>query len=1218
MLIQETHSTPVIEKLWQSEWGGKAIFAHGTTNARGIALFTSQTIFKNMSNILVDLEGRYLIVDWTENGKLVTLVAIYAPNEDNPVFFENISKLLQTRSENKVIVGDFNLTLDVDLDRKNTYCNNNRARQEVLNIMDQYFLRDIWRIRNECTREYSWFKKSQNGERKASRIDLALVSGGLDQFTEAVFYISSIMTDHRAVYLVLDLHQQERGTGYWKLNTALLQRQDFIDTIHKEITYTIELNGHKSARMRWEDLKERVKKTTIRYSRQLGSEEKLILSQLSERVNEYESRLPLCESEDKVYEETKNELEEKQLERIQGVMFRCKANWFEYGEKSSKYFFALEKARYNQKTCYKIVDKNGNEIVNSEDILRAQKEFYEDLYKLDQDVNFTLSNTYGLSVPEDIVSLQELPLSTNQLQEALKTMNNNKTPGEDGLPVEFYKIFWPQIKSLFYDMVSETYTEGMLHSSARKGILNLIPKPGKDSRYIKNLRPITLLNVDYKIIEKAIANLMIPALEYIIHKDQRGFMKNRRISVNIRKMLDIIHSAESQDLEAVVMSLDFVKCFDKCSFSILHGSLDFFGFGKTVKDWTRILYKDFTVKVQNNGYFSDHIGIHKGVHQGGCCSSIYFLVIAEILALSLRHNESIDGITIADIRNLLNQFADDMDIFSLCNEKSLKAIHSELEDFRMQSGFTVSYDKTTIYRIGSLRHTDAQLYSLDQFIWSNKDINVLGVTIAHEDLVEKNYSKIVGKARNILEAWYNRGLSLIGKVQIVNTLVASLFVYKMMVLPSIPEKVVKNVDNLIRDFLWSGKKAKIALPTLQNPKNQGGLNLVNLKKKEIALKSPWPQILYEEEDYASIVYSLLKASTLREDIWRCTLLPEDVKKLKVKSEFWANVLEAWCHFNFLHDSRVENQLIWYNSNIRVRNKPFFWADIYRRGLTYVHQLFVDGGFKTDVQMQNEFGLNTLRYNTLKVAIPKKFVDFFKLNQQAAFLPLAPHNYDMCIQVWGNNFSRKVSRFLADDITLIHNKWVKWEQELGSPLGEDIYHYTSSFNRLYSVTNIPKFRSFQFRLLHRALVTNVHLHRWSIKESDLCTFCKHEKETLTHLFVTCKEVSMLWEKVTKYLVSRYPGVTLEINAHNIINNAITPGKGDVINFVVLLTKQFIYAQKCLGGDIHFPYLMQKIRMVEQIEKYIAVKNGKLAIHNRKWSRKKEEISVSDVIHEFLVS
>ena len=160
------------------------------------------------------------------------------------------------------------------------------------------------------------------------------------------------------------------------------------------------------------------------------------------------------------------------------------------------------------------------------------------------------------------------------------------------------------------------------------------------------------------------------------------------------------------------------------------------------------MYHNFSVKVQNNGYFSEPISIGRGVHQGGCCSSLYFLVIAEILAISLRSNEDIEGITIKEIRNLLNQFADDMDIFSKCTEKSLKAIHTELLDFRKQSGFLVSYDKTNIYRIGSLRFSSAEMFSMSEYVWTNSDINVFGVTIAHENIIEKNYDPIIDKAKN--------------------------------------------------------------------------------------------------------------------------------------------------------------------------------------------------------------------------------------------------------------------------------------------------------------------------------------------------------------------------------------------------------------------------------------------------------------------------------------
>ena len=225
----------------------------------------------------------------------------------------------------------------------------------------------------------------------------------------------------------------------------------------------------------------------------------------------------------------------------------------------------------------------------------------------------------------------------------------------------------------------------------------------------------------------------------------------------------------------------------------------------------------------------------------GAAQAYTFLVIAEILAITLRNNEDIEGITVQDIRNLLNQFADDMDIFSLCyaKEAQLATIYEELERFRLQSGFTVSYEKTTLYRIGSLRHSNAQLYDLDQFKWSNEDINVLGITIAHEDLVEKNYTPIIDKARKTLHR-HGRigGLSLLGKVQVVNTLIASLFVYRMMVMPKIPQiSTLKTMDNMIRDYIWNGKKAKIAYNILQNPKGPRRSKLDKPKEKGYSLKS---------------------------------------------------------------------------------------------------------------------------------------------------------------------------------------------------------------------------------------------------------------------------------------------------------------------------------------------------------------------------------------------
>ena len=176
-------------------------------------------------------------------------------------------------------------------------------------------------------------------------------------------------------------------------------------------------------------------------------------------------------------------------------MFRNKVQWYEEGEKNSKYFLSLEKERYNAKTCFKMINSENQEIIDQQEILLEQKRYYEELYKEDTDVTFTLKNNIGIYVPQEI---KEQQITKEDLHTALKGMKNDKTPGEDGITADFYKVFWSRLKQPFYDMVLEVFQQKMLHELARKGILNLIPKPEKDTRYIKNLRPITLLNSDYK------------------------------------------------------------------------------------------------------------------------------------------------------------------------------------------------------------------------------------------------------------------------------------------------------------------------------------------------------------------------------------------------------------------------------------------------------------------------------------------------------------------------------------------------------------------------------------------------------------------------------------------------------------------------------------------------------------------------------------------------
>ena len=204
-------------------------------------------------------------------------------------------------------------------------------------------------------------------------------------------------------------------------------------------------------------------------------------------------------------------------------------------------------------------------------------------------------------------------------------------------------------------------------------------------------------------------------------------------------------------------------------------------------------------------------------------------------------------------------------------------------------------------------------------------ITVLGVDVLNDPAaMERNFEKVLIKAKRIMNSWLNRGLSLLGKVKVVNTLIASLYVYKLTVLP-ISVDQLNILEDEISKFIWNGRRAKIPLKTLQKSVKCGGLNLVDIKRRAQALMCSWTKKLQLDQNMANLVYSFFKVP-LKEDLWRCNLNIKDVKEVIDEKDnlFWTQVISAWCLFNFNEHVCSENQIIWMNSYIRIDNRPIWW------------------------------------------------------------------------------------------------------------------------------------------------------------------------------------------------------------------------------------------------------------------------------------------------------
>ena len=212
------------------------------------------------------------------------------------------------------------------------------------------------------------------------------------------------------------------------------------------------------------------------------------------------------------------------------------------------------------------------------------------------------------------------------------------------------------------------------------------------------------------------------------------------------------------------------------------------------------------------------------------------------------------------------------------------------------------------------------------------------------------------------------------KVLIVNTLITSLFVYRMTVLPSITNKLLCSIRHEITKFIWNNSKPKISYDIMIMPKEDGGAGLIDLAIKDKTLKISWIGILSNEQQLGKLI-QLNTIPELGDYIWDCSLQSTEVSTF-ITDEFWCNVYSAWFEFKELCDdvTKCEYQMLWLNSNIRICNKPVIWKKAISKGLYYIKQLIHEGNWISHKEARNRYGLSVMSYNSLKAAIPRSTKD----------------------------------------------------------------------------------------------------------------------------------------------------------------------------------------------------------------------------------------------------
>ena len=235
---------------------------------------------------------------------------------------------------------------------------------------------------------------------------------------------------------------------------------------------------------------------------------------------------------------------------------------------------------------------------DSSTISEEQTRFYKDLYteKLNnkncsyidaESICFKEMNYSKLTDTEK--TFCDNKITESEILRSLKSLKNGKTPGTDGLPPDFYKFFWTDIKLSVTESIQYALKTNELSIEQKRGLINLIPKKNKNRLILTNWQPISLLNTDYKLLAKILASRLQEVLPNIINEDQTGYLKNRFIGQNIRLLEDITFFTKNENLPGIIFSIDFEKAFDSVNWNFLYKSLKSFNFGDIFISYIRTM-----------------------------------------------------------------------------------------------------------------------------------------------------------------------------------------------------------------------------------------------------------------------------------------------------------------------------------------------------------------------------------------------------------------------------------------------------------------------------------------------------------------------------------------------------------------------------------------------------------------------------------------------------
>lgn len=1129
IFLQETHIRNAEHSRLLRPWIGQVFHSSFNFKTRGAAILIDKKLQFTPSGTISDPDGRYVIVTGLLYQTPVVLACVYAPNWDDANFMKGfLSKLPNLNTHHLVLGGDINCVIDCHLDRSSTKtATPSKMSQTLSTFMTQCGGIDPWRFLHPTDKQFSFFSHVHHSY---TRIDYFFLDKMLLPTLTSAEYSAITISDHAPLFFELSFKSKPKAARIWRLDTTLLSSAEFCGVVSQAINGFIatNLNDETAPSLLWETLKANVRGVIISYTAYKNRERLQRQQELVTLLKGIDCRYATAPTPELYKEKLRLETEYNLLttREAEQLLLKSRGIKYEHGDKAGRLLAHQLKGRVASQLISQVHDPTGTLTNDPVQIGDAFMKFYAKLYTSESpEDNSAMTDFFrNQDIPkissDDSRHLDE-PLSLEEVLEAIKKMQSGKSPGLDGYPVEFYKKFSIQLAPLLLAMYNDSLKRSSLPPTLTQASISLILKKDKDPTNCSSYRPISLLNVDIKILAKLIACRLETILPLVISEDQTGFIKNRHSFTNIRRLLSIINLPGSSENPECVISLDAEKAFDRVEWSYLFVVLEQFGFGEKLLSWVRLLYTSPQACVSTNNSHSKFFPLSRGTRQGCPLSPLLFALAIEPLSIALKVDGLFSGVQRGGIEHKTSLYADDLLLYVSDPVTNVPRILSLLRTFGSFSGYKLNIQKSECFPINKRAHDILQY--LQPFHCTTSGFKYLGVNITPslDSLCDQNLNVLTTKVKADLQRWGSLPVSLAGRVQSIKMNVLPRYLYLFQCLPVfLTKSFFEKLDSIISSYIWEGKPPRIKLALLRRSRERGGLGLpdfryyywaANLHKIVLWLSD-------EESNWCTLEAGSCVSSSLRALV--CSSLPLSPSEYSSNPvvistlKIWAQMRKRFGWTSLCLLTPICNNHLFLPAQIDSS-----FASWGRKGLRYMCNLYIEGQFASFNDLRETFELrrsDQFRYFQIRHFVRTHSSEFPQVPSPTGiqrFLPAATLDKGQVSYLYDIIPRRDVP---------IDRIKQGWESELGVTFSDD--WWDQALETVNSSSSCARLSLIQFKVLHRIHYSKVKLSRIYPDVDDKCNRCSLSPGNLSHLFWSCPKLIAFWKYFFSVL-SEVLGMTL---------------------------------------------------------------------------------------------